>query len=55
VLVPGVAITNAMRDVLAGDFVTALTTCAEVAIVSAAIAVGIAIPIAMFQFIPGVI
>ena len=43
-LVPGIAITNAMRDVLAGDFLTALTRIAEVMIVSVAIAIGIAIP-----------
>ena len=43
-LVPGLAITNVMRDVLAGDFVTALTKFAEVLIVAMAIAIGIAIP-----------
>ena len=53
-LVPGIAITNAMRDILAGDFLTALTKCAEVVIVSVAIAVGIAIPIGIFRLFPGV-
>lgn len=36
-LVPGIAITNVMRDVLAGDFLTALTRFAEVLIVGMAI------------------
>lgn len=44
-LVPGIAITNVMRDVLSGDFLTALTKFAEVMIVAMAIAVGIAIPV----------
>lgn len=43
-LVPGIAITNVMRDVIAGDFLTALTKSAEVLIVAMAIAIGIAIP-----------
>ena len=42
-LVPGIAITNVMRDVLAGDFVTALTRFAEVLIVAMGISIGIAI------------
>ena len=41
-LVPGIAITNGMRDVLAGDFLTALTRFAEVWIVALSIAVGAA-------------
>ena len=41
-LVPGIAITNGMRDVLAGDFLTALTRFAEVLIVALSIAVGAA-------------
>lgn len=44
-LVPGLAITNVVRDVLAGDFLTALTKLSEVLIVGMAIAIGIAIPI----------
>ncbi len=43
-LVPGLAITNMMRDVITGDFLTALTRFAEVMIVAMAIAIGIAIP-----------
>ena len=37
-LVPGIAITNVMRDVLAEDFLTALTRLAEVLIVAVGIA-----------------
>lgn len=45
-LVPGLAITNVIRDVLAGDFLTALSKFAEVLLVSLAIAIGIALPLA---------
>ena len=44
-LVPGIAITNVMRDVLAGDFLTAVTRMAEVLIVAMGIAVGVAMAI----------
>lgn len=44
-LVPGIAITNAMRDVLAGDFLTALSRMAEVLIVAMGISIGVAIAI----------
>lgn len=44
-LVPGIAMTNVFRDVLSGDFVTAVSKLAEVLIVSLAIAVGIILPI----------
>ena len=44
-LVPGIAITNVMRDVLAGDFLTALTRFAEVLIVAMGISIGIAMTI----------
>ena len=54
-LVPGIAITNVMRDVLAGDFLTALTKFAEVLIISMALAVGIAIPVSLARFFWGVI
>ena len=48
-LVPGIAITNAMRDVLAGDFLTAIIRLAEVLIVSIAIAGGIALAIGVVR------
>lgn len=46
-LVPGIAIANVMRDVLAGDTLTALTRLTEVLIVGVGVAVGIAIPLAL--------
>lgn len=48
-LVPGVAITNVMRDVLAGDFLTALTRFAEVLIVALGIAVGVAMSMTLVR------
>lgn len=45
-LVPGVAIINVMRDILAGDMLTAVAKITEVLIVAVAIAIGISIPIA---------
>lgn len=44
-LVPGLAITNSMRDVLSGDFITALSRFAEVIIVATGISIGIAMSI----------
>ncbi len=44
-LVPGIAITNVIRDVLAGDFLTAISRMAEVLIVGMGIAVGVALAI----------
>ena len=52
-LVPGIAITNVMRDVIAGDFLTALTKFAEVAIVAMAIAIGIALPVGAVRALLG--
>ncbi len=54
-LVPGLAITNVMRDVLAGDFLTALTKLAEVLIISMSLAIGIAMPIGAARMLFGVI
>ncbi|MDD3931566.1 MAG: threonine/serine exporter family protein, partial [Eubacteriales bacterium] len=39
-LVPGVAITNSMRDIIAGDFVSGLTKLTEAVIIAVAIALG---------------
>ena len=52
-LVPGIAITNVMRDVLAGDFLTALTRFAEVLIVGMAITIGVAMAITLTRFLSG--
>ena len=54
-LVPGIAITNVMRDVLSGDFLTALTRFAEVLIVAVGIAAGVAIAITGTRFLLGVV
>jgi uncharacterized membrane protein YjjP (DUF1212 family) len=52
-LVPGIAITNMMRDVIAGDFLTALLRSAEVLIIAMAIAIGIAIPVGAARLLMG--
>ena len=52
-LVPGIAITNGMRDVLVGDFLTALTRFAEVLIVALSIAVGVASAMTLTRFFLG--
>ena len=44
-LVPGVAITNVMRDIIAGDIITGTTKISEVLLVALAIAIGVAIAI----------
>lgn len=54
-LVPGIAITNVMRDVLAGDFLTALIRFAEVLIVAVGISAGVAITITGTRFLVGVL
>lgn len=46
-LVPGLAITNAVRDTVAGDYLAGLARAAEAFLIAVAIAVGIAM---MFQF-----
>ena len=40
-LVPGVAITNAVRDVLKGDFISACARMVEAFMIAAAVAVGV--------------
>lgn len=52
-LVPGIAITNVMRDILAGDFLTALTRFAEVLIVAVGIALGAAVAMMAFRALAG--
>ena len=51
--VPGIAITNVMRDILVGDFLTAISKLAEVLIVAIAIAIGIALPYGLMQLLAG--
>lgn len=45
-LVPGLAITNMMRDVLAGDYVAAVSRTAEVLLVALGITIGVAVAMA---------
>ena len=54
-LVPGIAITNVMRDVIAGDFLTAVMRFAEVMIIAMAIAIGIALPYSAAKMLLGAI
>lgn len=49
-LVPGIAITNGMRDVLVGDFLTALSRFAEVVIVALSMTIGAATAITVTRF-----
>ena len=53
-LVPGIAITNVMRDMIAGDFLTAMTKLTEVLIISLALAICIAIPVVAARLFMGV-
>lgn len=52
-LVPGVAITNIMRDIIAGDVITGTTKLAEVLLTALAIAVGIALAMSTVIFFGG--
>lgn len=54
-LVPGIAITNVMRDMIVGDFLTAMSKLTEVLIISLALAIGIAIPMGAARMFLGVI
>ena len=45
VLVPGMALTNAMREIMAGDIISGVTRTAEVILVATAIALGTALPL----------
>ena len=47
--VPGVMITNAMRDLMSGDALSGITGTAMAILISIALAVGVAVPIAMWR------
>lgn len=47
VLVPGMALTNAMREIMAGDIFSGLNHTAEVILVATAIALGTALPLVL--------
>ena len=46
-LVPGIAITNAMRDIMAGDMVAGISKGAEALLIGAAIALGTALSLGL--------
>lgn len=52
-LVPGVAITNAVRDTLQGDYLSGSARVMEAFVTAASIAVGVGIGIAVFRFFFG--
>ena len=54
-LVPGLALTNVMRDVIVGDFLTAVSKLAEVLIVALALALGISFAYSVTAFLFGVV
>ena len=48
-LVPGMALTNAMREIMAGDIISGVNRTAEVLLIGTAIALGTAIPLVIAQ------
>ena len=50
-LVPGMALTNAMREIMAGDIFSGLNRTAEVLLVATAIALGTAIPLVLGRYL----
>lgn len=52
-LVPGVGITNIMRDIISGDVITGTNKIAEVLLIAISIAVGIALPLTAFTNVFG--
>ncbi|MEG0091265.1 MAG: threonine/serine exporter family protein, partial [Oscillospiraceae bacterium] len=54
-LVPGVAVTNVMRDIIAGDLITGTTKLSEVLLVATSIAIGIALAISSIRWLGGVL
>lgn len=52
VLVPGVALTNAMREIMAGDIISGLSRAADSILTAAAIAIGSAAGLALIRILP---
>lgn len=48
-LVPGLAITNSIRDVIAGDYLSGLTKGVEALLIGAGIAAGVAVPLSLLR------
>lgn len=42
-LVPGIAITNSLRDIIGGDFVSGLSRMIEAILIAASIAIGVGV------------
>ena len=43
ILVPGIAITNSLRDIMGGDFVSGLSRMIEAILIAASIAIGVGV------------
>ena len=52
-LVPGIAFTNAMRDIMAGDMVAGISKAAEALLIGAAIALGTALALGLIRMLMG--
>ena len=52
-LVPGIAITNAMRDIMAGDMVAGISKGAEALLIGAAMALGTALALGLIRVFGG--
>ena len=52
-LVPGIAMTNAMRDIMAGDMVAGISKAAEALLIGAAIALGTALALGLTRMVTG--
>ena len=48
-LVPGLAITNSIRDIIAGDYLSGLTKGVEALLIGAGIAAGVAVPLSLLR------
>ncbi|MCB6364949.1 threonine/serine exporter family protein [Intestinibacillus massiliensis] len=53
-LVPGLAITNSMRDLIAGDFLAGITKFSEALLIGASIAAGASIPLSLLRYLWGI-
>ena len=49
ILVPGIAITNSLRDIIGGDFVSGLSRMIEAILIAASIAIGVGIMMMVLQ------
>ena len=52
-LVPGIAFTNAMRDIMAGDMMAGISKAAEALLIGAAIALGTALALGLIRMLMG--